>query len=91
MGACVFFNDGRIYWCGSILTNKETMRVLGKNCKSNCTQLQVSIAVLANIEYILKHKNEGVITNEDLPYKRQIEYCKPYWGNYRCLEIINNI
>ena len=87
MGACVFFKDGKIYWCGSVLTNKETMRVLGKNCKSNCTQLQVSIALLSNIEYILNHKKEGVITNEDLPYKSQIEYCKPFWGKYVCKQI----
>ena len=91
MGACVFFKDGRIYWCGSVLTNKETMRVLGKDCKSCCTQLQVSIALLSNIEYILNNKKEGVITNEDLPYKKQIEYCKPFWGNYHCREITNKL
>ena len=91
MGACVYFKDGRVFWCGSVLTNKETMKLLGKNCKSNCTQLQVSICVLSNIEYLLKHKNEGVITNEDLPFKKQIEYCKPYWGLYVCREITNDV
>jgi len=91
MGACVYFKDGKIYWCGSVLTNKETMRVLNKNCKSCCTQLQVSIALLSNIEYILNHKKKNVITNEDLPYKKQIEYCKPFWGLYVCREITNEI
>lgn len=87
LGACVFFNDGKIYWCGSVLTNKQTMKLLNKKCHSNCTQLQVSIAVLAFIEYLLKHKNEGVLTSEDLPYKEIVEYCKPYLGNYICKEI----
>jgi homospermidine synthase len=87
LGACVFFNDGRVYWCGSVLTNNQTMKLLNKKCHSNCTQLQVSISVLAFIEYLLKHKNEGVLTSEDLPYKKIIEYCKPFWGNYICREI----
>jgi len=88
LGACVFFNDDRVYWCGSVLTNKQTMKLLNKKCHSNCTQLQVSISVLAFIEYLLKHINEGVLTSEDLPYKKIVEYCKPYWGNYICREII---
>jgi homospermidine synthase len=67
------------------------MRVLNKNCNSCCTQLQVSIALLSNIEYILNHKKKNVITNEDLPYKKQIEYCKPFWGLYVCREITNEI
>jgi len=91
LGACVFFNDGRVYWCGSVLTNKQTMKLLNKNCHSNCTQLQVSISVLAFIEYLLKHKNEGVLTSEDLPYKKIIEYCKPFWGDYISKEITEDI
>lgn len=91
MGACIYFKDGRVFWCGSVLTNNETMKLLGKNCKSNCTQLQVSICVLSNIEYLLKNKNDGIITNEDLPFKKQIDYCKPYWGLYVCREITEDI
>jgi homospermidine synthase len=87
LGACVFFNDGKIYWCGSVLTNNQTMNLLHKNCCSNATQLQVSIAVLAYIEYLLTHKNEGVLTSEDLPYKKIIDYCKPYLGKFICKEI----
>ena len=91
MGACVFFKDGRIFWCGSVLTNNETLKLLNKNCKSNCTQLQVSICVLSYIDYLLKHKNEGILTSEDIPYKKQIEFCKPYFGLYVCREITNEI
>lgn len=87
LGACVFFNDDRVYWCGSVLTNNQTMKLLNKNCHSNCTQLQVSISILSFIEYLLKHKYEGVLTSEDLPYKKQIEYCKPFFGNYHCKQI----
>ena len=87
LGACVFFNDGRVFWCGSVLTNEQTMNKLGADCNSNCTQLQVSISVLAYIEYLLKHRYNGVMSSEDAYYKNIIKYCKPYWGKYICKEI----
>lgn len=87
LGACVFFNDGKIYWCGSVLTNNQTLKLMGKDCHTNATQLQVSISVLAYIEYLLKNRYEGVITSEDIYYKNIIKYCKPYWGKYICREI----
>ena len=87
LGACVFFNDGKIYWCGSVLTNNQTMKLLGDNTHSNATQLQVSISVLSYIEYILKNRYEGVLTSEDMNYKNIIKYCKPYLGKFICREI----
>lgn len=89
LGACVFFNDGKIYWCGSVLTNNQTLKLMGKNTHTNCTQLQVSISVLSYIEYLLKHRYEGVMTSEDVFYKNIIEYCKPYLGKFINKEITN--
>lgn len=91
LGACVFFNDGRVYWCGSVLTNEQTMAKLGEDCNSNCTQLQVSISVLAYIEYLLKNRYKGVITSEDAYWKNIVKYCKPYLGRFICREITNNL
>lgn len=87
LGACVFFNDGKIYWCGSVLTNNQTLKLMGKDTHTNATQLQVSISVLSYIEYLLKHRYEGVLTSEDVYYKNIIKYCKPYLGKFICREI----
>lgn len=89
LGACVFFDDGRIYWCGSVLTNEQTMAKLGKDCNSNCTQMQISISVLSYIEYLLKNRYNGVMTSEDVYYKNIIKYCRPYLGKFICREITN--
>jgi len=89
LGACVFFNDGRIYWCGSVLTNNQTMAKLGQNCHSNCTQMQISISVLSYIEYLLKNRYKGVMTSEDVYYKNILKYCKPYLGKFICRDITN--
>jgi homospermidine synthase len=91
LGACVFFNDGRIYWCGSVLTNNQTMAKLGQNCHSNCTQMQISISVLSYIEYLLKNRYKGVMTSEDVYYKNILKYCKPYLGKFICRDITNKI
>jgi len=89
LGACVFFNDGRIYWCGSVLTNDQTLNKLGKNTNVNCTQLQVGISVLAYLEYLLKNRYNGVMSSEDVYYKNIIKYCKPFLGKFICKEITN--
>lgn len=91
LGACVFFNDGRVYWCGSALTNKQTMKKLGNDCHSNATQLQVSISVLAYISYLLTHPRKGVMTSEDTYWRNILKYCKPYLGRFVCREITNSI
>ena len=87
MGALLQFRDGRRWWCGTVLDNNEVMRILGKNCKSNATQLQVSIAVLAGVEWIMKHRNEDLITAEEIPYDSIINRCIPYFGKFFCKEI----
>jgi len=88
MGATLLFKDSRKWWCGTVLDNKETMRIMGKDCYTNATQLQVSIAVLAGIEWLIKHKHEDTITSEEIPFNYIINRCKPYWGNFYCKEFI---
>ena len=91
LGACVFFNDGRVYWCGSVLTNQQTIKKLGSDTHTNATQLQVAISVLAYIGYLLRNPKKGVMTSEDVYYKNILKYCKPYLGKFVCSEITNKI
>ena len=69
LGACVYFRDGRKFWCGSVLTNEQTMNLLGSDTRVNATQLQVAIAILAGIEWMLENPTRGVITAEEIPHK----------------------
>ena len=87
LGATLFFRDGRIFWCGTVLTNEQTLNLLGQDTNINATQLQVAIAVLSGIEWMIANPNKGIITAEEIPYKYIIERCKPYWGNFFCKEI----
>jgi len=87
LGACVYFRDGRKFWCGSVLTNNQTMKLLGSATSVNATQLQVAIAILAGIEWMLENPKRGVITAEEIPYKYILRRCIPYWGNFFNREI----
>ena len=89
MGACLKFKDGRVFWCGTVLDNEKTIKLMGKNTYSNATQLQVSIAVLSGIEWLMKHKHKDTITSEEIPYNYIINRCVPYWGKFYCVEISN--
>jgi len=87
LGATLFFRDGRKFWCGTVLTNEHTMKVLGPDAHMNATQLQISAPVLAAIEWMMANPNKGIITAEEIPYKYVLEKCIPYWGNFYCREV----
>ena len=87
MGALLQFKDGRRWWCGTVLSNNQVMKILGRNCRSNATQLQVSAAVLAGIEWMMRHKHADTITAEEIPFNSIIERCFKYWGSFFCKEI----
>jgi homospermidine synthase len=87
MGALLQFKDGRRWWVGSVLSNNQVMGILGRNCRSNATQLQVSAAVLAGIEWLMRHRHADTITAEEVPFNSIINRAKKYWGNFYCKEI----
>ena len=88
LGAYVYYRDGRKFWCGTVLTNEQTIKLLGSETRVNATQLQVAIAILAGIEWMLENPERGVITAEEIPHKYIIRRCIPYWGNFFNREII---
>ena len=87
LGASLFFQDGRKFWCGTVLSNEHAMELLGPDAKMNATQLQISAPVLTAIEWILENPNKGIITAEEIPYKYMLSRCIPYWGNFYCREV----
>lgn len=87
LGASLHFKDGRKFWCGTVLTNNHTMKLLGKDVHLNATQLQVAIPILAGIEWMMENPDRGIITTEEIPYKYVLNRCIPYWGNFFCREV----
>ena len=87
LGASLFFQDGRKFWCGTVLSNEHAMELLGPDAKMNATQLQISAPVLTAIEWMLENPNKGIITAEEIPYKYMLSRCIPYWGNFYCREV----
>jgi homospermidine synthase len=87
LGASLFFRDGRKFWCGTVLTNDHTMKLLGPNVHMNATQLQICAPVLTAIEWMMNNRQRGIITAEEIPYKYVLNRCIPYWGNFYCREV----
>lgn len=85
VGASIFLNNGKMFWCGSILDINQT-RTLGLKY-TGPTCLQVVISMTKAIEYLLKHQKDGLITSEEIPYKYMIENCKKYLGQFICKEM----
>jgi len=78
IGAFCHFKDGRRFWCGTVLTNAQAISILGESARTNATQLQVVISILAGIEWMLENPNKGVITAEAIPHKYILSRCIPY-------------
>jgi homospermidine synthase len=87
LGATLFFRDGRKFWCGTVLSNEHTIKLLGKDVHMNATQLQICAPLLAAIEWMMKNTKCGIITAEEIPYKYILSKCIPYWGNFYCKEV----
>jgi len=85
VGATIYLNNGKIYWCGSILSINQTRNIGLTYTGPTC--LQVVISMTRAIEYLLKHQKEGLLTSEEIPYKYMIENCKKYLGQFVCKEI----
>lgn len=75
-----------IFWCGSILDNKETLELFGDYGNINATIVQVVGGYLAGIFHVIRNMNsgiyEGVISTDDLPHKKIFEEMEPFYGTF---------
>jgi len=86
VGVTLYFNNGKVYWCGSCLSINKT-KSMGFRFASPTT-IQVAISMTRALQYILnKAQHKKVITTEEIPYNYMIESCKKYLGNFYCKEI----
>ena len=65
------------YWYGSQLTVDEARALAPHN---NATSLQVCVAVLSGLVWVIENPNSGLVEPEDIDYRRNLEICRPYLG-----------
>jgi len=65
------------YWFGSQLSVREARELAPHN---NATSLQVTVAVLAGLVWVLENPTRGVIEPDEIDYKRILDLCRPYLG-----------
>ncbi|HSN70240.1 MAG TPA: saccharopine dehydrogenase C-terminal domain-containing protein, partial [Steroidobacteraceae bacterium] len=65
------------YWYGSQLSIQEARMLAPHN---NATSLQVCVAVLSGLIWVIENPNSGLVEPEDIDFKRNLEICRPYLG-----------
>ncbi|WP_255987647.1 homospermidine synthase [Chitinolyticbacter albus] len=65
------------YWFGSRLDITEARLLAPHN---GATSLQVTAAVVAAMDWAIRHPTEGIVEPEDLPYDEILAFCRPYLG-----------
>ena len=77
LGVLLMGHKKKSYWYGSFLSIQETRRLVPYN---NATSLQVAIAALAGILYVMENPSLGIIEAEDLDHDYVLKISKPYLG-----------
>ena len=77
LGVLLMGHKKGVYWYGSRLSIEEARRLAPYN---NATSLQVTVAVLAGIIWVLENPNRGIVEPDEIDFKRVLEIAKPYLG-----------
>lgn len=85
VGCYLQFNNGKKWWCGSVLSLNDVKKLGFKH--SGSTPVQVAINLLSSIKYILKHKQIGLITPENIDYEMHLKMSKKYLGKVYSVEL----
>jgi len=78
VGALLWSDRYPAWWSGTILDCTD-MAPLGIKY-SGPTTIQVAIAIISAIKWMLVNPSVGFITPEDLPYSQILKDCEPYLG-----------
>lgn len=79
LGALLMGHPYQSWWIGSDLSIEESRRLIPHQ---NATTVQVAIAVVTGIEYLIENPNEGFCTPEDLPHEVILKKAMPYLGQW---------
>jgi len=78
VGALIWSERYPPWWSGTVLDHAD-MAPLGLKY-SGPTTVQVAIALLSALKWMMANPNKGFITPEDLPYRQILDDCTPYLG-----------
>jgi homospermidine synthase len=93
VGATLFFEDGNVFWVGSILSIKESRELFDNKLDRfiNATLLQVVAGYLGGLIHLIKlineNKYQGLILPENIPYKEYLEITKPFLGIFGIFKV----
>lgn len=93
VGATLFFEDGNVFWIGSILSIKESRELFDNKLDSfiNATLLQVVAGYLGGLIYIInlinQNKMMGLILPENIPIKEYMNITKPFLGIFGIFKV----
>ena len=88
LGCTLFFEDGEVYWVGSLLDIKEARKLFDNKYKNiiNATILQVLAGYMGSMFHILdlmkKKKYKGFILPEHMPVKKFVKWTRPLLGKF---------
>ncbi len=81
---CLLMGDVISWWTGSILSFRESNKLIPKQ---NATVMQVAIGVLAALHEIMKNPHRGICFPESFDYKELLKLAKPYLGDFVSKEV----
>lgn len=79
LGCLLMGHDFKAWWIGSVLDIHEARRLVPNQ---NATTVQVAIGVVAAVQYLMNHPEEGICLPDDLDYREILTVAKPYLGTF---------
>jgi homospermidine synthase len=79
LGALLMGHPYTAWWIGSDLSIEESRRLVPHQ---NATTVQVAIAVVAAVVWMIEHPDRGVCVPDDLPHEPILKICRPYLGRW---------
>ena len=79
LGCLLMGHDFKSWWIGSVLDIHEARRLVPNQ---NATTVQVAIAVIAAVQYLINNPEEGICLPDDLDHRQILHVAKPYLGTF---------
>ncbi len=79
LGALLMGHAYNSWWVGSDLSIEESRRLVPHQ---NATTMQVAIAVVAAVTWMIRNPGRGICVPEDLPHDDILRIAKPYLGKF---------
>ena len=79
LGALLMGHAYNSWWVGSDLSIEESRRLVPHQ---NATTMQVAVAVVAAVIWMIDNPRRGICSPEDLPHDDILDFAKPYLGKF---------